>query len=987
MSNRFTWGPSTVLICMALLSAAARSQSVNKQTDIDRTISVGQPKIWRYERVYPLLDGMLRDIEAALIQHLPLMDPNQANQTYIDFLRTLIGVQADYNQGVGVKNQLELSKAQQTAAQRQLDSQYHDALRRERMNTEDQLIAAEQQLTQAQHQVAAAKVGSSEQTDAQKEVDRQTQIVGDLQTRKKQLDTDIGASDNGTPTFTDAMAGDLAKTQPSTLPQFLDTVPDNIKAKLWENIGKSDLPVSKQFDNYVTLLNERLAKQLMVIADDASRNQYELFMMQFDVGLYPSGKTKNRVARVEFQLAADSSIHKLPYAYGLIPGTSAYNIQEYIGRSQNVNFIGLFNLLSGLGIRGEYQRQRDQFRSGLIQTVYTSGFENGTTSFGWFHGPAPFEAFVTPGLRTTYALVAVPYCTPKISFTIHKGWQSKNGVLLRDTKSADATYEVDVPTYNPTCSSGGRQDTSFGLSVTRIAYQTKPNPAQALTPKLNNSLGDTSSDDTNTIAITLKNPADANLTITGGGKLLKRVRDSRGQAVLTCVQSSNQPNNVPNNSTNSNPAPAAGTTTTACNNGLIPPRGEFEVDKFERDTWILSNSKTLLLNISKSTAGSAFPVVRLSDSSSEAVDITSLLAPTAEVEIDNWKFHAPTPRSAFLPLFLPPPCRVEQLLNVSLDELGSPDKVRVAFHPSDTDPAVPDCAKKHLLTEDTQVTLDIGGGVGQWALNCKLSGDLICEIPSKACPEAQPHCIADQSLAVYEPRSGIAASSRFLSSDVLPHTDATYQSVTYGAAEHVWRVAVYAIHLSLADTRIRELTSCNEPTTVIPHPADNYLEVFISPQAYATCIDHDSSQAFHLLHHANRSKPLFGASGATELGDVPVEIVNIGWAIRTTTSQGLKISKWTGSHFSLKDPNGGLWFHPEAIDSLTATNGVDADVKLNIRHVPGALIFEATDKMLSSSTGYYLRLGVASAFFDLEENGGSPQCFNFKSGDGHCGDN
>src|SRR6266478_5574526 len=518
-----------VLATVVVTALAVSTQSVlsGSPQDTDRTISVGQPKIWRYERVYPLLDGMLRDIEAALVQHLPLLDPNEANEAYLDFLRTLIGVQVDYNQGAGVKNQSELAKAQQSAKQQQVDSEYLTTLRQERSDTEKRILAAEADQSAAQQKVSLTKPGSTEREDAQKELDRRTQVVADLQARKKQLDTDIGQGSSSTPNFSDTISGDTAKTQTSTLPQFLDTVPEAVKNKIWEKLDKADLPASKQFENYVTLLNERLAKQLMVIADDASRSGYQLFMMQFDVGLYPSHLTKNRVARIEFEMSSVSPAGKKPYAYTLIPGSSAYNIQQYIGRSQNFSAVGLFNLLSGLGIRGEYQRQRDQFRTGLVQAVYTSGFENGQASFGWYHGPAPFESYVTPGLRTTYALVAVPNCTSHLRFTVHKGWQDKNGKLITDRHSQDKGYDVEVPGYDATNCADPFDIGTPSLRIAEIAYQTKSaqlgrETASTDAPGPPNSSTQNANKSTNTIALVLKNPADANLTLTVGGKLLKR---------------------------------------------------------------------------------------------------------------------------------------------------------------------------------------------------------------------------------------------------------------------------------------------------------------------------------------------------------------------------------------------------------------------------------------------------------------------------------
>lgn len=934
-------------------------------SDAERTISVGQPKIWRYERVYPLLDGMLRDIEAALVQHLPLLDPNAANQSYLDFLRTFVGVQANYNQGVGIKNEAEVTKTQAAAKQQQIDDEYLSTLRQERVATEKQILTAEQQQSEAQTKVNSTAIGSPERDAAQKELDGETQVVTNLQTRKKQLDADIGTANQSAPSFSDSLSGDSAKTQPSTLPQFLDTVPESIKNKLFEKMDKSDLPASKQLDNYVTLLNERLAQQLLMIADDASRNGYELFMMQFDVGLYPSQRTKNKVARVEFQMAANPPSGKHPYAYGLIPGTSAYNIQEYIGRSQNLSVVGMFNLISGLGVRGEYQRQRDQLHTGLVQNVYTSGFENGQAGFGWYHGPAPFEGFVTPGLRTTYALIAVPKCTPRLEIIVQKGWQGKKGDLSIDKSAPAAPYEIDVPTYDGVACRAAGVDAvgDTGLKITRIAYQTKPNPLKSEDPAKPASVNQ----DTNTVALVLHNPADSNLTVTVGGKILKRVRDTRGQAVLTNI---------------------SGVTAT-------PPRGAFETDTFDRDTWILSNSKTLLLNISKDTAGSGFPVIRLSDSSTEASDITtSLLDPKAEVDINNWRFRSPMPRSALLPLFLVPACKADDRLQISLDQVFPSKKVRVIFDSSK--PSVPspgagnlanDCGTARRLDEATQVVLDMGGATGQWPLACKQTGnDLICDVPEAACAPNAGLCIENQSVSVYEPESGITASARFISPEVLPHFDPSYQSVSYDRAQKRWTVAVSGIHISESDTNIRELHACgNGQTAVVAHPdPENYLEVGIPSSVYQECLIHDGFQNYHLLHVArlstNRallqsSSPLPPSGSGPTSGSVPIELTDLGWVIRSNAGESLTISKSGGATYRLS----GTWFHPDWIDTLIAMTGPGGAQKLPFKPTGGVLLFDITEAMRSSSAPYFFRITIGSASFDLKDINGDPLCFNFKT--------
>src|SRR5580704_10674677 len=44
-------------------------------------ITVAQPKIWQYERVNSLLDGLLRDVQGVSLADLTSLDPNAPNGT------------------------------------------------------------------------------------------------------------------------------------------------------------------------------------------------------------------------------------------------------------------------------------------------------------------------------------------------------------------------------------------------------------------------------------------------------------------------------------------------------------------------------------------------------------------------------------------------------------------------------------------------------------------------------------------------------------------------------------------------------------------------------------------------------------------------------------------------------------------------------------------------------------------------------------------
>jgi hypothetical protein len=176
------------------------------------------------------------------------------------------------------------------------------------------------------------------------------------------------------------------------------------------------------------------------------------FLVQFDVGLYPSKKAKNHVARVEFNLDCPGC-----KVYSLYPGQSSYNVANYSGSSKRTTLWGNVLTLIGFGLSASYRRQEDMLSGSLVQSVYTAGFQNGVLdddqprsgahqqwkeqaeqSFGWYYGAAPFEELVSQGIHTTFAMITVPraliYTTEDrfgnantcMPFHIDGAWASRN---------------------------------------------------------------------------------------------------------------------------------------------------------------------------------------------------------------------------------------------------------------------------------------------------------------------------------------------------------------------------------------------------------------------------------------------------------------------------------------------------------------------------------------------------------------------------------
>jgi hypothetical protein len=78
-----------------------RSQR-NPQADLWGDVTVAQPKIWQFERVSALLDGLLRDVEGVSLGDLTQLDPSQQNGAALKFVQSALEVGVQYDQAAAV---------------------------------------------------------------------------------------------------------------------------------------------------------------------------------------------------------------------------------------------------------------------------------------------------------------------------------------------------------------------------------------------------------------------------------------------------------------------------------------------------------------------------------------------------------------------------------------------------------------------------------------------------------------------------------------------------------------------------------------------------------------------------------------------------------------------------------------------------------------------------------------------------------------------
>jgi hypothetical protein len=455
----------------------------NPQADQWGEITVATPKIWQFERVSALLDGLLRDVEGVSLADLTQLDPSQQNGAALKFVQSALEVGVQYDQAAAVNNSNLLSSydALHSSQLQQLDqyNTYMQSLANERNRLAAQYSAATGEVNALEALQAAGTITDAQQKQLLDAVSRQTNTQASL-AQVNSLISGAGAAPALTapPTVTGTSvqgpaSGSSMSSSLSGFSDVLKSLPQGVQNNLSSSLQSPSYPATKRLDNFITLLYERLAREISVLQDDLMHDpDNEAFLLQFDVGLYPSKKSKDHVARVEFNLDHCPGCK----VYSLYPGQSSYNLANYSGASKRNSFWGNVLTLIGLGVSASYRRQTDTLQGSLVQSVYTAGFQNGVTdnsggdaqnakqSFGWYYGAAPFEQLVTPGIRSTFAMITVPRrlidskkdpfgkADAQLPFCIDAGWANRNDPLAQDSYFSavgDAAKILRAPFYYP----------------------------------------------------------------------------------------------------------------------------------------------------------------------------------------------------------------------------------------------------------------------------------------------------------------------------------------------------------------------------------------------------------------------------------------------------------------------------------------------------------------------------------------------------------
>lgn len=438
-------------------------------------IDMGAPSVWSLGQAHYLLAKMQKK-NLELSTRTPdssALDPNAINATKIQMIQILLDVEAQFDQRLGVENKAALDEHKDKLKQR--EQARADLIARQQDLDQANRDLKELTTSQARLQGDLADLPTPPPAGQPAGLNRDLKVVqARIDAKNKQINdlnsqiTDLNkkaTADVGAPSLTDVALGNGA-----SLPGRSDFVNARLK-KVFENMNDPRFAASIALDNFIGMQYEIIAKQLTLLRDEVGPDERIVFL-ELPSSIYTAAcKGNDYIAQVRWQVTnyyddpefkrqearpgwfgikeeskvlamtergqnnqrtkedyekiklsgtgehwvqSDSSSVR---AVEIIPRQSALNVNEVQSTTSQWNFMGVLKLLSGFGLRVNYQRQRELYEQYLQQEVFAAGFGKGRNAFGWTFGPLPGSKRISPGVRTTYAALVVPRSASLVKLT------------------------------------------------------------------------------------------------------------------------------------------------------------------------------------------------------------------------------------------------------------------------------------------------------------------------------------------------------------------------------------------------------------------------------------------------------------------------------------------------------------------------------------------------------------------------------------------
>ena len=101
------WNRKKLGLALAIFSLLARAVPVDARhkspSDLPEDVTLGHPRVWGYQRVYPLLDGLFQDVSSTQLAQLTL-NPNTANGASFNAVQNAFQLGVTFSQTAGATN-------------------------------------------------------------------------------------------------------------------------------------------------------------------------------------------------------------------------------------------------------------------------------------------------------------------------------------------------------------------------------------------------------------------------------------------------------------------------------------------------------------------------------------------------------------------------------------------------------------------------------------------------------------------------------------------------------------------------------------------------------------------------------------------------------------------------------------------------------------------------------------------------------------------
>jgi len=556
-------------------------------------VEIGSPKILEYSRVYPLLDGLFQDVAATQIQALTL-NPNAPNASALDALQQIFQLQLQYSATAGIQNGLaaqQSSVASNYAAFQTVLLQQQSTLLAAQVTAQRQLGDAQLALDSLANPTAAQTAAATQQlTVAKDNLNSVTSQLADVQgTLAKSLSVSPTFNTNNIIPNPPASSPVLPIVTPATPP-----APDKFSP---------NFPATKQMDNQITLLWERLARLVETLNQGNSQDE-NLYLVEFDTNIMPD-KRKHQMLNIRYPLTCQTKGVE-SRVVDMYPRTAAVNILNEKYRETRFGLGALLSFFS-VGLNASYNRDHLKISQTLSQSSYITGYGVGENTVGWLYGISLGDDSIAPGVRSVYALIAVPKgCgTPQIqrpSVEWTKDPAMTSGTRSKQNPGDDVVVKWEAKDFpQPSESSRVRcpkDGCESKIVYSPVEYDNSTTQAQVMVT--------VSLDPT-------KAALDKEEIINVNGRYLQRARDNFGRAIS-----------------------AAGTTASG---------GILETGTLSVNTWLPVSSTTFVMNLDGIAFGNKFPNILL-QSPSGVIDLTNSFVHPSGFKIDSVGDASGDPKTA-----------------------------------------------------------------------------------------------------------------------------------------------------------------------------------------------------------------------------------------------------------------------------------------------------------------------------------------------------